>query len=77
MSVDCLTCLLNAVPGFLGFPGLIAPFTRSNYHYFGGTLDYAKALADQGWKVICPQIGPVSSNWERACDLYAQLTHGR
>ncbi|KAF8426748.1 hypothetical protein EV426DRAFT_687752 [Tirmania nivea] len=47
------------------------------YSYFGGLVNLAEVLASQGWSVICPQVGPVSSNWERACELYAQLARGR
>ena len=46
------------------------------YSYFGGLVNLAEILASQGWAVICPQVGPVSSNWERACEIYAQLSHG-
>jgi triacylglycerol esterase/lipase EstA (alpha/beta hydrolase family) len=31
----------------------------------------------QGYTVIVAPIAPISSNWERACELYAQLTAGR
>lgn len=47
------------------------------YSYFGGVVNLADILARQGWSVICPQVGPVSSNWERACELYSQLARGR
>ncbi|KAI5800158.1 Alpha/Beta hydrolase protein, partial [Peziza echinospora] len=60
------------VPGFLGW---CTPFL-GHYNYFGGFVNIAAILASQGWAVICPQIGPVSSNFERACEIYAQLTHG-
>jgi hypothetical protein len=61
------------VPGFLGWG---SPLLNS-FNYFGGFKDIAGTLVDQGWTVIIPQLGPFSSNWERACELYTQLTHGR
>jgi len=61
------------VPGFVGWG---SPLLNS-FNYFGGFKDIAGTLVDKGWTVIIPQLGPFSSNWERACELYAQLTHGR
>ncbi|KAF8533641.1 Alpha/Beta hydrolase protein [Trichophaea hybrida] len=63
---------LVLVPGFSGWG---SPLLNS-FSYFGGFEDIAGTLVDQGWTVIIPQLGPFSSNWERACELYAQLTHG-
>ncbi|KAF8533169.1 Alpha/Beta hydrolase protein [Trichophaea hybrida] len=60
------------VPGFVGWG---SPLLNS-FNYFGGFQDIAGTLVNRGWTVIIPQLGPFSSNWERACELYAQLTHG-
>lgn len=60
------------VPGFVGWG---SPMLDS-FNYFGGFDDLAGDLVKNGWTVIIPQLGPLSSNWERACELYAQLTHG-
>lgn len=60
------------VPGFMGWASPVF-----GYSYFGGLVNLAAVLASQGWSVICPEVGPVSSNWERACELYAQLARGR
>ncbi|KAF8444349.1 Alpha/Beta hydrolase protein [Kalaharituber pfeilii] len=60
------------VPGFMGWS---SPLLGA-YNYFGGLINIAEILASQGWPVICPHIGPVSSNYERACELYASLAHG-
>ena len=48
--------------------------------YWGGNLlpgsenDMIKILNDQGVKAYAPSVGPLSSAWDRACELYAQLT---
>ncbi|KAK3986414.1 hypothetical protein QBC44DRAFT_352444 [Cladorrhinum sp. PSN332] len=43
-------------------------------NYWGGFEDLASSLqAHTGVPVILPRIGPFSSNWERACELYCQL----
>ena len=48
--------------------------------YWGGDLmpgsenDMIKILNDQGVKAYAPSVGPLSSAWDRACELYAQLT---
>ena len=33
-------------------------------------------LTDAGYEVYTPSIGPVASNWDRACELYAYLVGG-
>lgn len=43
--------------------------------YWGSTTgNLVTYLEDQGYKVHAPSIGPVSSTWDRVCELYAQLT---
>ena len=37
----------------------------------GSLKDY---LNSEGYEVYEPTVGPVSSNWDRTCELYAQLT---
>lgn len=37
----------------------------------GDLLDY---LRDAGYEVYAPAVGPISSTWDRACELYAQIT---
>lgn len=47
--------------------------------YWGGGLlpgnktDVIKMLNDQGIEAYAPAVGPLSSAWDRACELYAQL----
>ncbi|KAJ3106120.1 hypothetical protein HDU97_006937 [Phlyctochytrium planicorne] len=47
-------------------------------NYWGGfTSDLVGRLRDSGYTVHVPAMGPASSNWERACELYAQITGAR
>lgn len=41
------------------------------------TGDTAKYLESQGYKVVKPSVGPLCSAWDRACEMYAQLTGTR
>ncbi len=47
--------------------------------YWGGGLslsdnDFVKMLNEQGVEAYAAAIGPLNSAWDRACELYAQLT---
>lgn len=49
--------------------------------YWGGGLwlsdnDLIKILNEQGIEAYAPAVGPLSSAWDRACELYAQLVGG-
>ncbi|KAJ3103344.1 hypothetical protein HDU97_010249 [Phlyctochytrium planicorne] len=56
-----------------GFAGFGKPLLNS-LNYWGGiggdTKSYLESL---GYTVFVADMGPVSSNWERACELYAQI----
>lgn len=75
-------CVVNAmektpivlVHGIFGWGRGEMPF-----HYFGGFHggDYQAELEKQGHIVFTAGVGPVSSNWDRACELYAQIKGGR
>ncbi|MBQ8504570.1 MAG: hypothetical protein IJ491_09895 [Clostridia bacterium] len=39
----------------------------------GSTDDIIKTLNEQGVEAYAPAVGPLSSAWDRACELYAQL----
>ncbi|KAJ3093681.1 hypothetical protein HK100_006489 [Physocladia obscura] len=44
-------------------------------NYWGGiTQNILAELRDKGYAVSAPAVGPLSSNWERACEAYAQIT---
>lgn len=48
----------------------------ANLHYWGGYSSLQQMLNDAGYEVYTPSIGPVASNWDRACELYAYLVGG-
>ncbi|MBT3299642.1 MAG: lipase [Candidatus Marinimicrobia bacterium] len=86
MKTVCLTFLLlifplsaeNSAPivlvhGFLGW----GPEEMGGYKYWGGKHDLAKILEDEGYQVFTVSVGPVSSNWERAIEIYHQLKGGQ
>jgi triacylglycerol lipase len=47
-----------------------------NFNYWGGWTDLAQYLKNQGHDVYVADIGPISSNWDRACELYAFIKGG-
>lgn len=61
------------VPGFSGWG---APLLGS-LNYWGGVEDIPNLLLRNGYTVIVSSIAPLSSNWERACELYRELTCGK
>lgn len=45
--------------------------------YWGAdTGDLAEYLRGEGYEVYTPSVGPISSAWDRACELYAVLAGG-
>ncbi|KAL4106418.1 hypothetical protein PRIC1_004469 [Phytophthora ramorum] len=47
------------------------------FKYWGGLQgDFQEDLEKQGYSVYTASIGPFSSNWDRACELYAQIKGG-
>lgn len=68
---------LILVHGMMGW-GEDAKLTESMMPYFGmygGSL--LEMLRSDGYEVYAPSVGPVSSAYDRACELYAQLTGTR
>jgi triacylglycerol lipase len=61
------------VYGFMGFDSI--SFTPLSY--WGGTIDLAKELRRLGYEVHVASIGAVSSNHDRACELFAAIRGGR
>lgn len=45
-------------------------------NYWGGSDSLRDELNAAGYEVYTPSIGPVASNWDRACELYAYLVGG-
>ena len=48
-----------------------------SYRYWGGHKDIQKILQDNGYKVFNVSVGPISSNWDRAVEVYYQLKGGQ
>ncbi len=61
------------VHGFLGF----AEKGPAGFNYWGGRLDLVEELRARGYPAWAVAVGPVSSNWDRACELYAAIRGGR
>ena len=61
------------VHGFLGW----GPEEMVGYKYWGGFWDIEEYLEERGFTVITVSVGPVSSNWERAVEIYYQLKGGQ
>ncbi|AET67926.1 putative acetyltransferase/hydrolase with alpha/beta hydrolase fold [Desulfosporosinus orientis DSM 765] len=59
------------VHGLAGFDNLLG------IPYWGGTYNISQDLASQGYPNFVAAVGPFSSNWDRACELYAQIVGGR
>ncbi len=49
----------------------------SGYKYWGGKYDYEEYLRSQGYNVYTASVGPVSSNWDRAVELFYQIKGGQ
>jgi triacylglycerol esterase/lipase EstA (alpha/beta hydrolase family) len=47
-----------------------------NENYWGGNSSLKDLLTSKGYTVFTPTIGPIASNWDRACELYAYLKGG-
>lgn len=47
------------------------------FRYWGGLHDIEYDLQSQGYSVYTAAVGPLSSNWDRAVELYAQIKGGR
>ncbi|RMF08324.1 MAG: lipase [Candidatus Neomarinimicrobiota bacterium] len=61
------------VHGFIGW----GPEELGSYRYWGGSEDLAQTLRDSGFTVFVVSVGPVSSNWDRAVEVYTQLKGGQ
>ena len=61
------------IHGFMGW----GPDEMGSYSYWGGKNDFVKDLEKQGHVVFELSVGPVSSNWERAIEVYYQLKGGQ
>tara|TARA_Y100001970_G_C14187261_1_gene833313 strand:- start:722 stop:1924 length:1203 start_codon:yes stop_codon:yes gene_type:complete len=48
-----------------------------DYRYWGGHKDIQKMLEENGHTVFNVSVGPISSNWDRAVEVYYQLKGGQ
>ncbi|KAH7308898.1 hypothetical protein B0I35DRAFT_440943 [Stachybotrys elegans] len=64
-------CPIVLVPGFSGWGRPLL----GTVNYFGGFEDLPLILSQLGYIVIVVRIGPISTNRERACEIFAQLTN--
>ena len=53
------------------------PDEMAGYKYWGGKNDITNYLKEQGFEVYTASVGPVSSNWDRAVELFYQIKGGR
>ncbi|MGE5417356.1 MAG: esterase/lipase family protein [Acidobacteriota bacterium] len=58
------------VHGLGGFDKLLG------MNYWGGVYNVQSDLISRGYPTYIVAMGPVSSNWDRACELYAQIKGG-
>jgi triacylglycerol lipase len=56
-----------------GFAGFV---TLGPLHYWGGVHNIQADLANNGYTACSAAMGPFSSNWDRACELFAQIKGG-
>ena len=61
------------IHGFMGW----GPEEMGDYNYWGGKNSYVKMLQNEGFSIIEVSVGPLSSNWERAVEVYYQLKGGQ
>jgi triacylglycerol lipase len=48
----------------------------AGYKYWGGFIDLQEELTDSGHETYTGTVSPFSSNWDRACELYAYIKGG-
>jgi len=53
------------------------PDEMFGYHYWGGLYDIKEYLDKEGYIVYITNVGALSSNWDRAIELYYQIKGGQ
>ncbi len=61
------------IHGFMGW----GPEEMGNYSYWGGKNNYIKELHSDENKMFAVSVGPISSNWDRAVEVFYQLKGGQ
>jgi triacylglycerol lipase len=67
------SCPVILVHGILGY----GQDQRLPISAWGGLTDYVRLFSEEGWEVYSASLGPVSSNWDRACELFAYIRGGK
>ena len=62
------------LPGLLGYGENVALNRVAPYFGTLTGLDFGRELEKHGYETYQADVGPISSAWDRACELYAQLT---
>ena len=75
-SVDAQSRYPYVLVHGLGGWGDGAGINRIAKYWGAESCDLAAYLQSVGYEVCTPTVGPVSSAWDRACELYAQLAGG-
>lgn len=71
--VDLTEDIYIFVHGLAGW----GPDEGLSLNYWGGYFeDYIELLNEEGYKTYGVGVGPFSSNWDRACELYAYIKGG-
>jgi len=60
-----------------GFAGWGRQELHGKFFYWGGFRDIQQDLINNGFETMTASIGPFSSNWDRVCELFAQIKGGR
>ena len=61
------------VHGFMGW----GRDEMGSYRYWGGKYDIEQILKHEGFEVYTASVGPISSNWDRAIELFYQIKGGQ
>ena len=61
------------VPGFMGW----GTDEMGPYMYWGGWHNLVQELEEEGFTVIVASVGPVSSSWDRAIELFYLIKGGQ
>ncbi|MBO9151281.1 esterase/lipase family protein [Chitinophaga sp. GCM10012297] len=59
-----------------GFGGIGPGDMLDKYRYWGGFDDIPKFLTESGYPAFAAKVGPFSSNWDRAVELYYYIKGG-
>ena len=61
------------IHGFMGW----GPGEMGDYSYWGGENNYIKELQSEGFTIFEVSVGPISSNYDRAVEVFYQIKGGQ